>query len=70
MPTKTTTCRVVFKMAVGQAQPVLRSPLTVHKTTQTEGRRPFHVNEFSDVVKHNKVLYKMKIKIFQTCLNA
>lgn len=57
-------------MGSGQAQPVLGSPLAVPHTTRSEGRKPCHVNEVSDVVKPNKVLYKMKIKIVQTCLNA
>lgn len=58
------------KWAVGKAPPVLGSPLAVHCTTRSEGRRPFHVNECSDVVKHIKVLCKVKIKIVETYLNA
>lgn len=56
------------RWAVGKAQPVLGSPLAVCYTTRSERRRPFHVNEFSDVVKHNKVLYKMKFQLFRHVL--
>lgn len=56
------------RWAVGKAQPVLGSPLAVCYTTRSERRRPFHVNEFTDVVKRNKVLYKMKFQLFRHVL--
>lgn len=67
----TTNCKGAFKMGNRQGPACLGSPLTVHCTTGSEEeKRPFHVNGFSDVVKHNGVLYKMKILIVQTRLKA
>lgn len=57
------------RWAAGKAQPLWGSPLAVSCTTGSEGRGPFHVNEFSGVLQHNQVLYEMKISV-QTCLST
>lgn len=57
-------------MGSGQVQFVLGSFFVVFYIIWSEGRKLCYVNEVSDVVKFNKVFYKMKIKIVQICFNV